>query len=299
MRILFLKLLGTFNALTIFENSLKKGLQINMRTLGIIIFMSMFLGINLNFADGAILPSESAEFYIIGNGTHIDSFDFSVENIKYDDVMLGSITTLRKHDTRYYTMPSNGGQLLYTENGVHVNVTTGNVKLSFKGYAGLIVTFASGAGNSFEFEPESFAINAAATNPDDVLVQLEAVENYIPPGKRTQIVEIDLLPEASFQRFGPNMQGNTPAVIFGSAHLDVSTIEIGSLCIEDLGMRVRKKAHDMSAIVPVDNDPYPDLIVMFEDISNLLKKGVSFATLKGILSDGTIINGKANILVSH
>jgi hypothetical protein len=270
-----------------------------MHSVRLIISLSILLCLNFNFANAAILPTDSERYFIQGNGTSIESFDFFVENINYDDVMLGSITTLRKFDTRFFSMPSNGGQLLYTDSGVHVNVTTGNVKLSFKGYAGLIITFASGAGNSFEFEPESFAINASAANIDDVLVQFDGAEYFIPPGKRTQIVEIDLLPEAGLQSFSPSLQGNTPAVIFGSAHLDVSTIDIGSLFIEDIGMSLKRKANHQSAIVPVDDDEYPDLIVMFEDISNFLDKDLSFATLKGILSDGTIINGKANILVSH
>ncbi len=296
---LFFDVLACLMLLVNIETSSKKGFRLNMHTIRVIIFISMFLSLNFNFVNASILPPDSDRSLLLGNGTSIESFDFFVENINYDDVMLGSITTLRKFDTRYFTMPSNGGQLLYTDNGVHVRVTAGNVKLSFKGYAGLIITFASVAGSSFEFEPESFAISASAANPDDVLVQFDGVEYYIPPGKRTQIVEIDLLPEVDSRRFTPNIKGNTPAVIFGSAHLDVSTIDIESLFIEDLGLRLKRKARHLSAIVPVDDDEYPDLIVMFEDISNFLKKDVSFATLKGILSDGTIINGKANILVSH
>ena len=268
-----------------------------MRTIRIIFCISMFLCGHFNFANGTILPSDLSKSHIIGNGTHIDSFDFSIEKIEYDDILLGSITTLRKHDGRSSAMFTNGGQLLHTHNGVRINVTAGNVALGFRGYTGLVITFASGAGNSFEFEPESFTITASATNTNDVLVQFDGVEYYIPPGKRTQIVEIDIIPEADSHDFLPNIRGNTPVVIFGSAHLDVSTIDIGSLCIEDLAMKVRGKANNLSAIVPVDDDEYPDLVVMFEDIGNFLYKGVSYATLKGVLSDGTIINGKASILV--
>ncbi len=257
----------------------------------------MFLCGHFNFANGTILPSEFSKSHIIGRGTHVDSFDFRIENIDYDDMLLGSITTLRKHDNGSFTMFSNGGQLLYTHNGVCVKVTDGNVALSFRGYAGLAVSFASSAGNCFEFEPESFTINASATNTNDVLVHFDGVEYYIPPGIRTQIVEIDIIPEAKSHNFIPDIQGNTPVVIFGSAHLDVSTIDIESLCIEDLAMRVRGKAHNLASIVHVDDDDYPDLIVMFEDISNFLYKGISYATLKGNLSDGTIINGKDNILI--
>jgi hypothetical protein len=89
-------------------------------------------------------------------------------------------------------------------------------------------------------------------------------------------------------------------VIFGSAHLDVTTIDIGSLRIENLAMRMKDKAHNFSTIIHVNYDKYPDLVVMFDDISQFLyKDNSSYATLKGNLSDGTIINGKDNISISN
>ena len=265
----------------------------------VILFLSMFLCVHFNIAGGTILPSELSRSHIIGNGTHIDSFDFRIENIDYDDIHLGSITTFHRCGDGSFPIFSNGGQLIYTHNAIRVKVIYGNAALSFTGDAGKVVTLASGAGNSFEFVPESFTINASDTNKKDVLVQFDGVEYYIEPGKRTQIVEIEIIQEAKSNLFIPNIQGNTLVVVFGSAHLDVSTIDIGSLCIENLAMRVREKAHNPSTIVHVNYDSHPDLVVMFDDISPFLYKGISYATLKGNLSDGTIINGKDNILIIH
>jgi len=267
----------------------------NMRIARLILFLSMFLCVNFNIANGTILPSELNIPNRTGNGTHIDSFDFKIENIEYDGIFLGSITTLRKHDNRSFSIVSNGGQLLYTHNGIRVNVTKGYVALSFRGYAGLPVTFASGAGNCFEFEPESFIVEALAKNVKDVVVHFDGVDYFIPPGKRSQIVQIEIITEPKSNDFKPNIQGNTPVVIFGSAHLDVSNINIESLYIENLAMRVIGKAHNLSTIVHVDDDEYPDLIVMFEDIGHFFNKRFSQATLRGNLSDGTIINGNDNI----
>ena len=267
-----------------------------MRTTRFIVLTAMLLFGHYNFATGTKMPSESSKPFIYGNGTHIDSFDFSIDKIEYEDILLGAIHTLRKHDSRSFTMSSNAGQLVYTHNSVHVKVAVGNVKLSFGGNTGLLVTFSSGAGNSFEFDPGPFVINTSAKNTEDILVQFDGVEYPIPPGKRTQFVKIDIFPETISRRFIPDIQGNTLAVIFGSAHLDVKTIEIGSLYIEGLDMRVWGKARSLSTIVRVDDDEYPDLAVMFEDIGSIFYEGVGFATLKGSLSDGTIINGKANIL---
>ena len=89
--------------------------------------------------------------------------------------------------------------------------------------------------------PDSFTINAPGTNKKDVVVIKDGVEYRISPGKRTQIVEIEIVEESKSQHSKQNFQGNTPVVIFGSAHLDVSTIDIGSLRIEDLAMRVKEK----------------------------------------------------------
>ena len=269
----------------------------NMRTAQLIIFLSMFLCLHFDIANGTILPSELHSPNLTGNGTHIDSFDFRIENIEYDGIFLGSITTLRKYDNRSFSIVSNGGQLLYTHNSVRVNVTNGYVALSFRGYAGLTVTFASGAGNCFEFEPESFTVEASAKNEKDVVVHFDGVDYFIPPGKRSQIVQIEIITETKSHDFKPNIQGNTPVVIYGSAHLDVSNINIESLYIENLAMKVIGKAHNLSTIVHFDDDDYPDLIVMFEDISHFINKNLSQATLSGNLSDGTIIYGNDNNLI--
>ena len=64
-------------------------------------------------------------------------------------------------------------------------------------------------------------------------------------------------------------------------------------------MRMKDKAHNFSTIIHVNYDKYPDLLVMFDDISQFLYKDDGYATLKGNLSDGTIINGKDNISISN
>ena len=270
-----------------------------MRIERFIFLVSTVLCISLNTASGAILPADLSKFHIIGNGTHIYSFDFRIDNFEFDGILLGSITTLRKHDKGSFPMFGNGGQLIYTHNGIRVNVTSGKAALSFTSNAGQVITLASWAGNIFEFEPESFIINASGTNKKDVVVLIDAAEYHISPGKRTQIVEIEILQETKTQQANQIFPGITPVVIFGSAHLDVSTIDIGSLRIENLGLRVKEKAHDFSTIVHVNYDKYPDLVVMFDDIGQFSYKGNSYATLKGILSDGTIINGKGNISISN
>jgi len=269
----------------------------NMHAVRIILFLSIFLSVHFNIANGTLLPSDSSRSHITGNGTNIDSFDFRIENIEYDGIFLGSITTLHKHNSESFSMFNNGGQLIYTNNGIRVNVTNGYVTLSFLGYAGFVTSFVSSAGNCFDFEPESFTIKTSANNTKDVLVHFDGVDYFIPPGNRSQMVEIEIITETKSHDFKPNIRGNIPVVIFGSAHLDVSTIDIESLCIENLAMRIMGKAPILSTSKNVDDDEYPDLIVRFEDISHLLNGDISHATLKGKLSDGTIIFGNGNSFI--
>jgi hypothetical protein len=161
----------------------------NMRAERIILIISISLCVSFHSANGAILPADLSKVHIIGNGTHIQSFDFRIEDIEFDSIHLGSVTTLRRHDNGSFPMFGNGGQLIYTHDGIRVNVTSGRAALSFKGNAGQSVTLASWAGNIFEFDPDSFTINASGTNKKDVVVIKDGVEYHISPGKRTQIVK--------------------------------------------------------------------------------------------------------------
>ena len=267
----------------------------NSRTARILLLLSIFFCVHTNNANGTTLPAELNRLHLSGNVTHIDSFDFKIENIEYDDIFLGSITTLRKHDNGSFSLLNNGGQLIYTHNGVHVDVTNGYVALSFSGYAGLVVTFALAAGNSFDFEPESFIIGASAKNLKDVIVNFDGTDYFIPPGKRFQNVEVQIISDTKSYDIKPNIKGKTPIVIFGSAHLDVGNIDIESLYIENLAKTVIGKTHNLSTIIHFDDDEFPDLIVMFEDISHIFTKNINQTILSGYLTDGTIINGNPTL----
>jgi hypothetical protein len=85
-------------------------------------------------------------------------------------------------------------------------------------------------------------------------------------------------------------------VVFGSAYLDVSTIEISSLNFEGFAIKRAGEGQNLAVIDNINDDAFPDLLVMFENISNDMFKHISYPTLRGNLFDGTIINGKYNIL---
>ena len=265
------------------------------RTLTTIFFIAIFIWGHVDFARATITPEDLGDVCPLLAGTRIQSFYFIIEFIEFDGIPLGTDTTVHKYEKGALPVFSNGGQLLYTPNGIRVNVTTGRVAMGFETLDGVGLTFAAEAGNSFEFEPESLIINSSAKNTGEVLVLFDGQQFFIPPGERIQIVEIDIIPETKSYHFDQNTERLIPVVIFGSAYLDVSTIEISSLNFEGFAMKREGESLNLAVIDNIDDDEFPDLIVMFEDTSNVMYKHISYPTLRGNLFDGTIINGKYNI----
>jgi len=269
-----------------------------MRTLKTITLILIFFWGHVNFAHSSVYPFESDWYSPIAHGTFIKSYDIGVEIIENGDTPLAIITTIHQHKHGSLSNFSNSGQLLITQNSFFVNVTKGKVSLDFFAYDGTIVTLATGAGNSYEFEPKSFTITSSVTNNNRVLVSFDGVQFFVPPGESTQTIEIDIMPVTKSYRLNQNAQGLIPVVIFGSTYLDVSNIEISSLNFESPAVKTEGGAYYLASVDHINDDEYPDLIVIFEANDTFLSKGFSYATLKGNLSDGTIINGKDNIYMA-
>jgi hypothetical protein len=265
------------------------------RILATIIFAAIFIWGQLDFAGAAIVSEHLDYFRPILAGTRIQSFYFGIEIIEFEGMPLGTVTTIHKYEKGSSAVFSNGGQLLYTPNGIRVNVTNGRVAMGFETFDGVGLTFAAEAGNSFEFEPESLTISSSSKNTNEVLVLFDGQQFFIPPGERTQIVEIDIMAETKTNHFDQHSERLIPVVIFGSAFLDVSTIEISSLNFEGFAMKREGEGLNLAVIDNIDDDDFPDLIVMFEASSNVMYKHIGYPTLRGNLFDGTIINGKYNI----
>jgi hypothetical protein len=228
----------------------------------------------------------------IANGTFIKSYDIGLEVIANGDSPLAIISTIHRHERGSQSNFSNSGQLLITQNSFFVNVTKGKVPLDFFAYDGSAVTLTVEAGNSYEFEPKSFTITSSVTNNNRVLVSFDGVQFFVPPGESTQIVEIEIMPLKKNSLLSQNAKGLIPVVIFGSTYLDVSSVEIGSLNFESPAVKTEAEAFYLGSIDHINDDEYLDLIVIFEANATFMSNGYSYATLKGKLSDGTIINGK-------
>ncbi len=286
---------GTFSGVI---NEKQRQVTLFMGILKTIALILIFFWGHVNLAHSSIYLFRSDGDSPIVNGAFIKSFDIGIEVIENGDTPLAAITTIHPHNDRSLSNFSNSGQLLITQNSFLVHVTKGRISLDFYAYDRTLVTLAAGAGNSYEFEPKSFTVTSSVANNNRVLVFFDGVRLFVPPGESTQIVEIDIMPVKKSNHLNQNAQGLIPVAIFGSTYLDVDSIEISSLNFESLAVRTNGGAYYLAKIDHVNDDDYPDLIVLFEADDTFLSKGFSYATLKGHLSDGTIINGKDIIPVA-
>ena len=125
---------------------------------------------------------------------------------------------------------------------------------------------------------------------------IEEAEFFVHPGERKQIVNVDIAQINPAYQKNTSGHGNIPVVIYGSATLDVSAIDLSSLFLIGRGRKIDRRPNSMASINHVNNDSYPDLVVTFSDKDNGFLKDLSYATLLGNLADGTTISGKADII---
>jgi hypothetical protein len=155
------------------------------------------------------------------------------------------------------------------------------------------------AGDGIEFKPESFTISSPISNFNEVLVLIDGVRFLVNPGESNQIVTIDIKPVGKFTGEHQNKKAGVPVVIFGSAYLDVNSIEINSLVLEGFAVMMDAQSNNLAIIDYVNDDPYPDLVVKFENTAGSFSKNFSQATLTGNLTNGTIISGNDYFSISQ
>lgn len=228
-----------------------------------------------------------------------ESFDFRVQTIELDGIVLDTVTTIRQNNFKFSSEFSNGGKLLFTPTSVFANVTSGTIDMELIAYNGTVATVNLNAGHSIEFEPQSFTIISSPTNAGPVAVYIDEAEFFVNPGERKQIVTIDIAPLSRPDPADTDTYGIIPVVIYGSETLDVSRIDIGSLLLSGHDIKIDGITNDMAVIDHVNNDDYPDLIVAFKNVDSGFLNDLSYATLIGNLSDGTTISGAAGVSMAQ
>jgi probable HAF family extracellular repeat protein len=113
-----------------------------------------------------------------------------------------------------------------------------------------------------------------------------------------KLITIELKPGSDTNCFNQNERGVIPVAILGSADLDVSEINVESLALQGLTVKMVGKSNKYLAhIENVNGDEYADLVVQFQDSDGWISPGNGTTTLTGQLSDGTQIQGSDSICI--
>jgi len=271
-----------------------------MRTLTSILIALVLLGGSIQVAFSGIKPVDLRDTKAaILNLSNTESFDFRVQAIEFEGIVLDTVTTIQQNDYQFTSAFSNGGKLLFTPTSVFANVTAGTIDMELIAYNGTVATVILNAGHSIEFKPQSFTIISSLTNASAVSVFIDETEFFVSPGERKQIVTIDIAPVTQPSPVNASEYGIIPVVIYGSANLDVNRIDIGSLLLTGQDIKIDSITNNMAVIDHIDNDGYPDLVVTFKNIDNGFLNDLSSAMLIGNLSDGTTISGTADVSITQ
>jgi hypothetical protein len=262
-----------------------------MRILKIFLFFSILLSSQANIANSSVSQLELNRFVSEAKKAGISSLDFRIDVIEQDGIPLDAVTITQRKLQRPFAPADSGGHLLLTSKNVFMTVTNGIVAMNLMARNGTLISLVASSGNSIEFEPYSFTITPSVTNTNAVTALIEGLEFFILPGESTRFVEINTMQNDRIGFPNQNSYGLIPIAILGSAYLDVSSIEIDSLLLQHLAIKVEVKSKEPAAIQYVNDDSYPDLIVKFEAYKKVLNDGFSHTILKGQLTDGTIIKG--------
>ena len=260
-----------------------------------IILPLIFLLFHLNFAYGKNSPATLSYSDSLIRNINIESYDFLIETIELEGIVFNSTATIRENRNGLSTRYANYGKLMFTSKSFFMDVLTGNITMKLLAYEKILVFLVADAGNKFEFEPDSFTIKASATNLKDIFVSIDGIKFAIRPGEIARFVDTSIFSVNEPYGFSQNESSFISIAIFGSAYLDVSSIELNSLFIDIVGENAKEKTMVSSTIKHLDNDGNLDLVVKFKTDNLFIQNRIGPAILRGILNDGTIINGKANV----
>jgi hypothetical protein len=248
------------------------------------IFLVLFLlSAQVDDVNSAIFQLDPDDFSSRAHNTGIYSYDFRVNVIEHDGILMDAVSVTPRNTQRPSVPFDNGGHLLFTSRNVFLNVTKGMIAMNFPTATGRLIRLVAGAGSHIEFEPDSFTITSAVSNPNAVKAILEGIEFIILPGETTRFIETNIIPASV------NVAFLISVAIFGSAHLDVNHIKINSLLLESPVLKRNAKSERPATIAHLNDDSYPDLMVEFETNKGPFNDNFSHAILKGRLSDGTTI----------
>ena len=259
-----------------------------MRILKIFLFLFL-LAAQVDEVNSAIFQLDTDGLSSRAKNNGIYSYDFGVNVIEHDGILIDAVSVTARNKQRTFVPFDNGGHLLFTARNVYLNVTKGLIAMNLPAVKGGLIRLVAGAGSHIEFEPDSFTITSAVSNTNTVTAILEGIEFLILPGETIHFIETNIIPSGVNVAFNHNTAGLISVAIFGSAHLDVSQVNIESLLLESPALKRTAKSSQPATIGRINDDPYPDLMVEFEANKSFLNGDLKYAILNGRLSDGTLI----------
>jgi hypothetical protein len=262
-----------------------------MRILKTFLFFLILLFAQANVATSSVSQLDLNRLASEAKKAAMSSLDFRIDVIEQDGIPLDAVTISNRILQRPFLPFDTGGHLLLTSKNVFLTVTNGVVAMNLMAGNGTLISLVASSGNSIEFEPYSFTITPSVANTGAITALIEGVEFFIRPGESTRFVEINTMQNDRIDLSDHDSHGLIPIAIFGSAYLDVSSIEIDSLLLQHLAVKEEVKSREPACIQYVNDDSYPDLIVTFEAYKKFLIDGFSYTILNGQLTDGTIIKG--------
>jgi hypothetical protein len=118
------------------------------------------------------------------------------------------------------------------------------------------------------------------------------------PEPEEVLVTIDIKPGSDPNCINNDGNGVIPVAILGSADFDVTTVDVASVALAGMSVRVAGKSDKYQAhIDDVNGDGFDDLVCQIEDFDGVLDEGADTAVLTGNLLDGTPIVGTDTICI--
>ena len=112
------------------------------------------------------------------------------------------------------------------------------------------------------------------------------------------VVEVDIKPGDAQNCFNNNGNGVIPVAILGSATLDVTQIDAGSVMLQGMAVKMVGKSNKLLATIEnVNGDAFDDLLVKIEDMDGVFIPGDTMAEITGSLVDGNMIKGTDSVCI--
>jgi len=136
--------------------------------------------------------------------------------------------------------------------------------------------------------------NSPTSNPTGLI--FNATINYSCPVE----VQVDIKPGSDPSCFNNDGNGVIPVAILGSDTFDVYNVNVTTVSMEGLSVAMKGKANKyLASYEDVNYDGYLDLVVKIEDVDGYFTKGSGYATITGMLTDGTPFFGVGDICVTQ